>query len=211
MKPFTAEELEALASRTLAHYEGRSEQFWEGTKDHDVTQNYAAFLGALPNRPGLRLLDFGCGPGRDLAYFKSAGHSPTGLDGSENFCRMAESHSGCPVLHQNFLELKLDPASFDGVFANASLFHVPRQELTRVLTELRQALVPGGILFSSNPRGNTEDWVGERYGNFLELDEYRKFLEAAGFEVVDHYYRPPGLPRHEQVWLAVISRAKVLT
>lgn len=205
-KPFNPAELDSLARRTLAHYEASAESFWQGTKDHDVRQNYEALLGALPKRSGLRILDFGCGPGRDLAYFKSLGHCPTGLDGSENFCRMARDHSGCPVLQQSFLTLDLPAESFDGVFANASLFHVPRQELSRVLSELKAALVPGGILFSSNPRGNTEEWIGERYGNFLELEEYRRFLEPAGFSILNHYYRPPGLPRNEQVWLAVVAQ-----
>ena len=207
-KTFSTQELEILAARTVAHYDDRTESFWEGTKDHDVTQNYEAFLSAMPKAQGLRILDFGCGPGRDLIYFKSYGHEPTGLDGSDKFCAMAREYSGCNVLNQNFIELKLATESFDGVFANASLFHVPRQELVRVLRELKAALVPQGILFSSNPRGNKEEWIGERYGNFLEFSEYEKFLESAGFEILNHYYRPPGLPCNEQFWLAVVARAK---
>ena len=68
---------------------------------------------------------------------------------------MARKNSGCTVLHQNFLELELPTAAFDGIFANASLFHIPSQEIIRVLQELRMALVPDGILFSSNPRGSS--------------------------------------------------------
>ncbi|HEX5033412.1 MAG TPA: SAM-dependent methyltransferase, partial [bacterium] len=86
------------------------------------------------------------------------------------------------------------------------LFHVPSQELPRVLKELGSALRPAGILFSSNPRGSFEGWDGQRYGNFLELEEYKSYLEAAGFEVLHHYYRPTGKPRSEQPWLAVVSR-----
>lgn len=201
-------DLEDITSRTLHHYEAHAESFWEGTKDHDVTQNYAAFLDALPKRPGLRLLDLGCGPGRDLLHFRKLGHEPTGLDGSPAFCEMARKHAGCPVWHQNFLQLKLSPASFDGVFANASLFHVPQQELPRVLAELRDALVPEGVLFSSNPRGGVEGWSGERYGAYLDWDTYRKYLEGSGFEPVHHYYRPAGLPRDRQPWLAVVSRSR---
>ncbi|MGH8573141.1 MAG: class I SAM-dependent DNA methyltransferase [Gammaproteobacteria bacterium] len=201
-------DLEDITSRTLHHYEAHAESYWEGTKDHDVTQNYAAFLDALPKRPGLRLLDLGCGPGRDLLHFRNLGHEPSGLDGSPAFCEMARKHAGCPVWHQNFLQLALPPASFDGVFANASLFHVPQQELPRVLAELRDALVPEGVLFSSNPRGGEEGWSGERYGAYLDWDRYRKYLEGSGFEPVHHYYRPTGLPRHRQPWLAVVSRSR---
>ena len=207
-KPLSPDDLELITTRTIHHYDSTAESFWEGTKDHDVTQNYAALLEAMPQRKGLRILDLGCGPGRDLAYFKGLGHSPTGLDGSQAFCEMARKHTGCDVLHQNFLKLELSRESFDGVFANASLFHVPRQELHRVLRELADALVPNGILFSSNPRGSGETWSGERYGMYLEWEEYRKELEAAGFDPLKHYYRPTGLPRERQPWLAVVSRKR---
>lgn len=198
--------LERMLAATLAHYERSAGAFWEGTKDHDVTQNYAALLGALPQRRPLDILDLGCGPGRDLRYFKERGHNPVGLDGCAAFCEMARRYSGCPVLHQEFCALQLDDASFDGVFANASLFHVPRAELPRVLKELHAALRPGGVLFSSNPRGSGESFDGRRYAHYMELDDYRAFLDAAGFEVLHHYYRPAGLPRSQQPWLAVVSR-----
>ena len=120
---------------------------------------------------------------------------------------MAEKNSGCPVLHQDFLQLHLPTASFDGIFANASLFHTPKQELVRVLKDLKMALVQGGILFSSNPRGTHEGWSGDRYGHYMELDEYNAFLKEAKFEPLNHYYRPSGLPRSQQPWLAVVSRA----
>jgi SAM-dependent methyltransferase len=205
-KILTAEDLETITSTTLEHYESSAVEFWEGTKDHDVSQNYQALLEALPPTQGLRILDLGCGPGRDLLYFKSLGHKPTGLDGTPAFCEMARRLTGCEVLNQNFLKLQLEPSSFDGIFANASLFHVPRQELPRVLAELKNALVPEGILFSSNPRGNAEVWSGQRYGTYMEYDEYRELLVTAGLVPQKHYYRPPGKPRAEQPWLAVVSK-----
>jgi SAM-dependent methyltransferase len=207
-KRLTTDDLNAITSVTLHHYESSANSFWEGTKNHDVSQNYEAFLEALPAKNGLRILDLGCGPGRDLLYFKSLGHEPTGLDGSPTFCEMARRLSGSKVLNQNFLNLQLKPASFDGIFANASLFHVPKQELPRVLGNLKLALVPQGVLFSSNPRGNAEGWSGDRYGTYMELEEYRDLLVAAGFEPLHHYYRPAGKPNAEQPWLAVVSRGK---
>src|SRR5438105_3030425 len=105
-----------ISQRTLAHYEAHARAFWDGTKDHDVTQNYAALLDAIEGRPPFTILDFGCGPGRDLAYFRSLGHEAVGLDGCAAFCEMARRHSGCEVLHQDFLALALAPARFDGVF-----------------------------------------------------------------------------------------------
>lgn len=201
-------DLETISAVTIEHYESNSVSFWEGTKDHDVTQNYAAFLEALPQDRPLKILDFGSGPGRDVAYFKSLGHFPTGLDGCPAFCRRITETTGCPALNQNFLKLDLPARAFDGVFANASLFHIPSQELPRVLGELKTALVEGGILFSSNPRGNAEGWSGSRYGTYLEFETYERLLTEGGFEALHHYYRPADLPRHQQPWLAVLSRSK---
>jgi SAM-dependent methyltransferase len=113
------------------------------------------------------------------------------------------------VLHQNFLHLALPDAQFDGVFANASLFHVPRQELPRVLTELRATLKPGGVLFSSNPHGADEEgFSGDRYGAFHTLETWNGYVTRAGFEPVTHYYRPLGKPRAEQPWLATVWRKR---
>jgi SAM-dependent methyltransferase len=130
-----------------------------------------------------------------------------GLDGASRFVEMARRHSGCEVWQQDFLALALPPGRFDGVFANASLFHVPSQELPRVLRELYAALKPGGVLFSSNPRGtNEEGWSRGRYGAYHDLETWRRILSAAGFAELAHYYRPPGLPRAEQPWLATVWR-----
>jgi SAM-dependent methyltransferase len=196
-------------ARTIAHYDASAESFWEGTRDHDVTQNYAALLGAIVVRPPFTILDLGCGPGRDLQYFTSLGHTAIGLDGSARFVEMARAHSGCEVLHQDFVALSLPSERFDGIFANASLFHVPRAELPRVLRELHDALKPRGALFSSNPRGDDREEVsGTRYGFYATLETWRALVTAAGFEEVSHYYRPPGLPRDQQPWLASVWRRR---
>ena len=205
-------ELPALAeitSKTIGHYDGSADSFWEATRDHDVSQNYAALLDAIERPPPFSILDFGCGPGRDLAYFVSQGHEAVGLDGSERFVAMARARTGCEVLHQDFLALALPANRFDGIFANASLFHVPRAELPRVLRELRGALNPRGVLFSSNPRGDdAEGWSGARYGAYLTLETWRGFVTAAGFDEVAHYYRPAGKPRDQQPWLASVWRKR---
>jgi SAM-dependent methyltransferase len=207
MKPITGADLDALSARTRAHYDATAESFWEGTRGHDVSQNYAALLGAIEREGRLSILDLGCGPGRDLAYFQSLGHEAVGLDGTPRFVAMARANTGCEVLEQDFLHLSLPPARYHGIFANASLFHVPAQELPRVLRELHAALVPRGVLFSSNPRGDdTEGFHGERYGAFHTFESWSAFVTAAGFTEVSHYYRPAGKPRSEQPWLASVWR-----
>ena len=137
----TEDDLDRFTQRTIAHYDASAESFWEGTRDHDVRQNIEALLRHMHGAPPLRILDFGCGPGRDLAAFRALGHEAIGLEGSPRFAAMAREHSGCVVWEQDFLALKLPAGRFDGIFANASLFHVPRQELPRVLSELSNASV----------------------------------------------------------------------
>src|SRR5450755_2947052 len=200
-------ELGSLSERTFAHYEQRAEDFRTGTADHDVSQNIDALLRHIVATPPFTILDFGCGPGRDLKAFTALGHRPVGLDGTARFAAMARQDSGCEVLHQNFLALDLPAGRFDGIFANASLFHVPSQELPRVLGELHASLKSGGVLFSSNPRGhNEEGWDGERYSVHHDLDSWRRYLTAARFTELEHYYRPTGLPRDQQPWLASVWR-----
>jgi len=200
-------DLGKITRTTLAHYDGSAKSFWRGTRNHDVAQNIEALLLEIEGDGPHTILDFGCGPGRDLAAFRSLGHEAVGLDGSAAFVRMARAYSSCEVLHQNFLGLDLPADRFDGVFANASLFHVPRHDLPRVLAELRNALRPGGVLFASNPRGeNTEGWSGDRYGVYHDFESWSAYLTEAGFEAVRHYYRPPGLPRAQQPWLASLWR-----
>lgn len=202
-------DLRRVSSATLAHYEERAAEFWEGTRDHDVRQNIEALLRHVQAAPPFRILDFGCGPGRDLATFRALGHEPTGVDGSPAFVAMAQAHSGCEVWEQDFLALDLPRERFDGIFANASLFHVPGGELPRVLRELHASLKPEGVLFASNPRGNNEEgWNRGRYGIYHDLEAWRAFLEAAGFTELEHYYRPPGLPREQQPWLASVWRKR---
>jgi len=200
-------DLEKIVGGTLDHYNDRAEQFWESTRDHDVTQNIAALLRHITAPPPFTILDLGCGPGRDLKAFTAMGHVAIGIEGASKLAAMARDHSGCEVWEQDFLRLDLRPERFDGVFANAALFHVPAQELPRVLGELRATLKSGGVLFSSNPHGhNEEGWNRGRYGAYHDLETWRRFVTAAGFAELEHYYRPAGLPREQQPWLATVWR-----
>lgn len=207
MKPLTPDQLAEISRATVRHYDAKAQSFWEATRDHDVSENRAALLRHIESTAPWRILDLGCGPGRDLVAFTGLGHEAVGLEGSAELCRLARRISGCEVWHQDFLHMDLPESRFDGIFANASLFHVPSQELHRVLGELGSCLKPHGVLFSSNPRGNNEEgWQGARYGAFHDLERWRGHLAAAGFIELEHYYRPPGEPRHRQPWLATVWR-----
>jgi SAM-dependent methyltransferase len=202
--------IEDPTHRTVAHYEQSAVEFQQGTKDHDVTQNYAALLDAIRDGGATTpytILDVGCGPGRDLAYFGSLGHEAVGLDGSQAFVEQAQNDTGCKVLKQNFLNMDLPPGAFHGIFANASLFHVPSDNLSHVLNQLAETLKPNGVLFSSNPRGNNQEgWQDERYCVFHDYPAWADFMVGAGFIEIHHYYRPEGLPREQQPWLASVWR-----
>ena len=202
-------ELADISRITLEHYSQRAATFWEGTRDHDVSQNIAALLAALEGAPPLAILDFGCGPGRDLKTFADLGHSPVGLDGAAPFAQMAREYSRCEVWRQDFLALDLPADRFDGVFANAALFHVPTRELPRVLGQLHATLKARGVLFSSNPRGDDDEgWHHGRYGTYHSLRSWQRHMSAAGFVELAHYYRPEGLPRNQQSWLASVWRKR---
>ena len=202
-----ADEPTSVSGQTIAHYDERADQFWEGTRDHDVRQNINALLRHIRAAKPYRILDFGCGPGRDLATLRSLGHEPVGLEGSGALAALARKHSGCEVWEQDFLHLRLPEADFDGVFANAALFHVPRADLASVLGQLHASLRPEGVLFTSNPRGdNWEGWHGGRYGAYHDLTAWRAFVQAAGFAELEHYYRPDGVPVEQRPWLASVWR-----
>jgi SAM-dependent methyltransferase len=98
-------DLDMIERTTLAHYNLRADAFLAGTRDHDVSQNIDALLRHIDGSAPFDILDFGCGPGRDLARFTALGHRAVGLDGSEPFVAMARAATGCEVWHQHFLAL----------------------------------------------------------------------------------------------------------
>lgn len=197
--------LSLIAHKNISHYDQNAVSYYEGTKDHDVSQNIDALLRAIQTQPPFQILDFGCGPGRDLQTFAQLGHIATGLEGSQHAAQIAKAKSNCEVLVQDFFNLHLPAETFDGIFANASLFHIPNQILPKVLSNLWASLKPNGILFSSNPRGNNaESWYGDRFGSYHDLESWRSFMINAQFTEVEHFYRPSGLPFEQQHWLASV-------
>ena len=169
-----------------------------------TTRRSSMRLRAIPPIP---FLIWAVGPGETSATSDHWATTRWGLDGSTEFVAMARPYSECEVLQQDFLAMALPERRFDGIFANASLFHVPSQELPRVLAGLSETLRSRGVLFCSNPRGNNEEGLsGDRYCCFFDHDTWRDYVTAAGFFQVRHYYRPPGLPCHKQWWLSTVWR-----
>jgi SAM-dependent methyltransferase len=130
-----------------------------------------------------------------------------GLDGCPEFVVMARAVSGCEVWQQDMLTMTLPPASFDGVFANAVLFHLPSLALPGVLDQLHAVLKPGGVLLACNPRGQDEEgFLNGRYACFYSFKIWRRLVSHSGFALVDHYFRSPGKPCLQQPWLATLWR-----
>jgi SAM-dependent methyltransferase len=197
---------------TIDEYQSTAASFREGTWDHDVSQNRQALIAAMPRNPG-RILDFGCGPGRDIVAFQAEGHEVVGLDATPAFVEMAKQAGSGEVWQQNFLNLDLPEQFFDGIFANASLIHVPQGAMLRVLKDLHRSLVPGGAIVMSLARGDGEGYAnrltGQRYTSFWEYDTMAPIVEQAGLTIAHHYYRPPGLPQEMQSWVAIVAHRSV--
>ena len=151
------------SAATIADYDAVAAAFDAGNRDHDVSQNIDALLGAIAaGRAGDALgsvavdrgadrpviVDLGCAGGRDLVALTARGCEAWGVEGSPAFCELARRAApGCTVLAQDFVALDLPAESFDGAFANASLFHVPSESLPDVLRRIYESLKPGGVYF----------------------------------------------------------------
>lgn len=211
----TESEVRQACSATLADYAAVAEGYALGNLDHDVSQNIAALLRPLPTDRPLDLLDVCCASGRDLVAFTQLGHRAVGLDGVPAFCKMARARSGCPVWQQDLCALDLPAERFDGIFANACLFHLPRAALPAALAQLRGSLRPGGVLAVSNAHGFSQDqegWTGGRtagtrsYVCWLSEETWVDTCQTAGLELIESFYRPPGKPRPQQPFLVTVWR-----
>jgi 2-polyprenyl-3-methyl-5-hydroxy-6-metoxy-1,4-benzoquinol methylase len=194
---------------TIAEYQLTAEDYRNGTWNHDVSQNREALITAMSKEKG-KILDLGCGPGRDLIAFQEMGYKVTGLDATPAFVEMAKQTAGCEVWQQSFLSLELPSNNFDGIFANASLIHVPSAEMLGVLKHLYEALSDCGVILMSMVRGDQEGFserpTGYRYVTGWEYETLEPILVAAKFQILHHYYRPTGMPIEECSWLVMVAR-----
>ena len=207
--------LDSKSAATIADYDAVAAAFDVGNKDHDVSQNIDALLEPITAERPI-IVDLGCAGGRDLVALTARGCEAWGVEGSPTFCELARRAApGCTVLAQDFVALDLPAESFDGAFANASLFHVPSESLPDVLRRIFESLKPGGVFFASNAHGFGEDkegWTqgrvegGARYVCWQSEGTWCATMQTAGFVELDRYYRPAGQPRERQPWFATVWR-----
>lgn len=155
-----------MNNQTLEYYNKAARGYSADTFSVDVSGLRERFLKYLA--PGARILDFGCGSGRDAKAFLEAGYRAAAADGSPELCRIASENAGIPVKCMRFRELDA-AAEYDGIWACASLLHLPKGELPDVFRRMAAALKPGGCLYVSFKYGNFE---GERNGrHFTDMTE----------------------------------------
>ena len=189
---------------TLQYYQQNQEAFVSGTLTADMSDTRSRFCGWLPQ--GALILDFGCGSGRDAKAFLEAGYRVEATDGSEELCARASEYTGICVRKMLFHELNACE-EYDGIWACASILHLPKEELADVLRKIETALKPCGVLYTSFKYGEFEGMKGGRYFTCFTEESLSSFWsQAASMRIVDlwitHDVRPG---REEEQWINVIA------
>lgn len=190
---------------TLSYYNQNADAFIEGTQNADMTEQYRRFLKYLS--PGCKLLDLGCGSGRDSVYFSSLGFRVTAMDGSEALCRRVKENHGIDVICIGFEDISF-VAEFDAVWACASLLHVKKADMPGILMKVSGALKPGGILYASFKYGSTERVVNGRFFNdYTENDLDTLLTSENRLSLLEYWITEDVRPdRSGERWLNFVAK-----
>ena len=193
-----------MDKKTLDYYNKNADAFAAGTVSVDFKKTQDRFIGALQ---GKKVLDFGCGSGRDSKYFLEAGLDVVATDGSEELCKVAGKYTGLPVQQMLFEELD-DKNRYDGIWACSSILHLPKNELKIVFFKMVDALTSNGIIYTSFKYG---DFEGERNGRHFTDFTYEKFCEfikdIRDIAIEDYWITGDVRPgREEEKWLNLILK-----
>ena len=169
-------------SSTLDYYNENALEYFDTTINADMTEQYNLFLKYLGTSG--RILDLGCGSGRDALYFKKLGYVVDAIDGSEELCKLATQYTKIPVKCMKFNELDMLD-SYDGIWACSSLVHINKKELIDVLKKISKALKEDGILYVALKNGIGEETIKGRYFSYIEKDEFEKISNSLGFKLID--------------------------
>lgn len=185
------------------YYNQYAHEYFDRTVELDLSESWERFMELLPD--GGSILDLGCGSGRDSAYFKANGYDVTAVDGSEQMCSLAGIHIGQDVLNLKFSDIDFDEV-FDGVWACASLLHVPSQEMPGIFLKIFKSLKPGGILYMSFKYGEFEGIRDGRYFTDLRTRRLKELLsEFDNIEILD-IWKSEQTGEAECVWLNALVK-----
>lgn len=196
-------------SKTLDYYNKNAELFVGDTANVSFYEVQDRFLSLIPS--GGAILDFGCGSGRDTKYFLSKGFSVDATDGSSKICEIASKETGIKVRQMMFDELDED-CKYDGIWACASILHLPKKELIDVLKKMIRAVKPDGIIYTSFKYGEFEGYRNERYFTYFTEESFETFLkEINGIKLSEQWISSDVRPgRGEEKWLNVIMKKTTL-
>lgn len=188
----------------MNYYDENGQEFFDGTINTDMSPHYDEFLKLIPKNGNI--LDAGCGSGRDTLKFKSLGYNVTAIDGSKMMCELASEHSGVDVKHMQFQEIMFNN-EFDGIWASASLLHVPSEELEDVLNRLKRSLKENGIFYASFKLGDFEGKRNGRYFNDFTEDTAIKLFKSLDFEIIKTWLTHDArLERKNEKWVNILVK-----
>jgi 2-polyprenyl-3-methyl-5-hydroxy-6-metoxy-1,4-benzoquinol methylase len=189
-------------------YDRNAQRYMASTLDADLSHVYEPFLRHVPE--GGRILDAGCGPGRDSLVFQQMGYDVTALDASAEMVRIASERLGKPVLRLHHQDVAFQQ-EFDGIWSMASLLHVPQAGLPLVFEKYRNALVPGGVLFASFKHGEGEVRTkGRLFSNQNRQSLERLIAPIADLDVLDIWVDFDNRPgRGHEEWVSVLCRRAI--
>ena len=193
--------------KTIDYYNKHAEEFTASTFEVDMESLYQPFLVEL--QEGARILDVGCGPGRDTLAFKNKGYQVDAIDYSEELVKKATQLTGIPVRLQSFYEIDADQA-YDGIWACASLLHCERSRLVEVLQNMLRALKPHGVIYMSFKHGDLDREKDGR--QFTDLDENQAEALLEQFDNVQHIQQWVTLdqrPDRQEKWLNLLWKKYV--
>ena len=196
-----------VTDSTVKFYEAHAREYFDKTVSADLSPLYDEFLSHV--RPGGRVLDVGCGSGRDLKVFRSRGFDAVGIDASKTLVQLARKFSGASCIAMRFEDVRFRE-SFDAVWACASLLHVPKRRIVLILRRLRKALIGKGALFASVKLGQGEILDSDgRFFAYYPPDEFALQVQRVGFDVGRVWVSEDSLRcRTETRWINLIAHKK---